>query len=157
MALLPARRSASPQSWPNLFGFPDLQREMNRLFSSVAPMGEQELEAGAWTPEVDVYEDDDAIRVQADIPGVDPKDVEVSIDAGRLTVHGERKLEKEDQKENYRRVERAYGSFTRTFTLPDYADSEKIDASFKNGVLDVTIPKKPEAATKSRKVEVKTH
>lgn len=153
MALLPAKRMSTPSQ----FGFPDLQREMNRLFSSIAPLGEQELAEMAWSPEVDVYEDDKAIRVQADIPGVEPKDVDVNIEGGRLTVHGERKLEKEDKKENYRRVERSYGSFTRSFTLPDYADTEKVDASFKNGVLDITIPKRPEEAKKSRKVEVKSH
>lgn len=162
MALLPIRRQ---QAQPQLgFGsllpmFNQLQQEMNRLLSSFPTFTfpsffEEELTAGAWAPQVDVYEDDQNIRVKADLPGLEPKDIDVRVDNGVLTIQGERKWSEEKKKENYHRVERAYGSFTRSFMLPDYADTDKVEAKFKNGVLEVCIPKKPEAVKQSKKIPI---
>ena len=96
-----------------------------------------------WTPAVDIREDAEQFTITADIPGVEPKDIEVTMENGVLTIKGERKLEARDEGDNgYRRVERVYGGFYRRFTLPDTADAEAISAAGKHGVLEVTIPKR---------------
>ncbi len=128
-----------------------IQNDLNRFFSP----SQEELLSTAWSPQVDIYEDENGISLHADAPGVDQKDIDVRVENGMLTLKGERKLEREDKKENYHRVERAYGSFTRSFMLPDYADTERIEATFRNGVLDVYIPKKAEKKPKQIKVAVK--
>lgn len=135
-----------------------LQNDVNRLFSGFFPAGGQQQEdvtASAWSPQVDVYEDADGIKVHADIPGVDQKDLEIQVVNNTLSIRGERRLANEEKKENYHRIERMYGSFSRSFLLPDYADTEKVDASFKNGVLEVSIPKKAEKKPKQIKIDVK--
>jgi HSP20 family protein len=141
--------SASP------FGeFSRMQNQLNRLLSSLAPAQEESM--SDWAPEVDIYEDEKGIQVRADIPGIDPKDVKVNVENGMLTVSGERTQEKEEKKENYHRMERSYGSFCRTFSLPDYADADKIEASYKNGVLHVSVPKKAGVESKQGKqIEVR--
>ena len=107
----------------------------------------------AWTPAVDVKEEDERFVISADVPGVDPVDIEVTMEKGVLTITGERKLEAEQRRESgYRRVERHYGTFYRRFTLPDTADPEKISAQGKNGVLEVTIPKK--ATVQPKRIQV---
>ncbi len=131
-----------------------MQDDMSRMWQSLAPRGEEELSSG-WTPQVDVYEDENGIHLHADIPGVDAQDIQVNVDNGVLSVKGERKLAREDKKENYHRVERFYGHFSRSFMLPDYADAERIEANAKNGVLELFVPKKAEKKPKSIKVEVK--
>lgn len=133
-----------------------LQTDVNRLFSGFFPTGTQEdVTASAWSPQVDVYEDADGIKVHADIPGVEQKDLEIQIVNNTLSIKGERRLANEEKKENYHRIERTYGSFSRSFLLPEYADTEKVDASFKNGVLEVSIPKKAEKKPKQINVQVK--
>jgi HSP20 family protein len=106
-----------------------------------------------WAPAVDIKEDDKSFTMLADIPGVDPKDIEVTMDNNVLTVKGERQSEKKTEEENYKRVERQYGAFYRRFTLPDTADAENIEAHSEHGVLKVTIPKKEVA--QSRRISIK--
>ncbi|MCK4834348.1 MAG: Hsp20/alpha crystallin family protein [Gammaproteobacteria bacterium] len=106
-----------------------------------------------WTPSVDISEDDKAFTLLADIPGVDPKDIDISMEKGVLTIRGERLSENVEEGENFRRVERQSGQFYRRFTLPDSADADKIEASSEHGVLKVTIPKQEVAV--SRRIEVK--
>ncbi len=105
-----------------------------------------------WTPAVDVKETDNAFIINADIPGVDPKDIEVHMENGVLTIQGEKNAETSDEKDGYKRVERSYGSFNRRFSLPDSADAEKIKAKSHNGVLELTIPKS--AKVKARRISV---
>jgi HSP20 family protein len=106
-----------------------------------------------WAPSVDISENEEEFTLLADIPGVDPKDIEISMEKGVLTIKGERSSENIDEGENYRRVERQSGQFYRRFTLPDSADAEKIEAKSEHGVLKITIPKQEVAV--SRKIEVK--
>ena len=128
-----------------------LQDEVSRLFEdrSIYRAGE----SVGWTPACDIYEDEESVALKFELAGVDPKDVDVRFENGVLTVKGERKLEKEDRRENYHRVERSYGTFTRSFSLPGSLDAERIKAEAKNGVLTITLPKKPEA--KPRAIQVK--
>jgi len=109
---------------------------------------------GNWMPPVDVYEDEHNITLKIEVPGIDDKDVDVRIENNTLTVHGERKFEKEEKEENYRRVERQYGSFTRTFALPNTVDHENVQADYDKGVLKVKLAKKAEAKPKQIKVNV---
>ncbi len=128
-----------------------LQDEMSRMFDDrLFRTGE----SVGWTPACDIYEDEEGVALRFELAGVDPKDVDVGFENGVLTVKGERKLEKEDKRENYHRVERSYGTFTRSFTLPGSVDAEKIKAETKNGVLTVTLPKKAEAKLRAIQVKV---
>ncbi|HEX7623033.1 MAG TPA: Hsp20/alpha crystallin family protein [Anaeromyxobacteraceae bacterium] len=135
--------------------FRDLQRvqdEVARLFDDrlLARGGE----SVGWTPKVDIFEDEEGVALRFELAGVDPKDVDIRFENGVLTLRGERKMEKEDKRDNYHRVELAYGTFTRSFSLPATIDAEKILADSKNGVLTVHLPKKPEAKPKSIQVKV---
>ena len=103
---------------------------------------------------MDVYEDEHNVTLKIEVPGIDEKDIDVRIENNTLTVHGERKFEKEEKEENYRRVERQYGSFTRTFTLPNTVDTENISANYDKGVLKIKLAKKAEAKPKQIKVNV---
>jgi len=138
--------------------FATLQDRMNRLFrSSVNEDGRDEsLTTSSFAPAVDVYEDEHNVTLKIEVPGIDEKDIDVRIEDNTLTVHGERKIEKEEKEENYRRVERQYGSFTRTFALPNTVDSEKVSANYDKGVLKIALPKKAEAKPKQIKVNVGT-
>src|ERR1700680_3264235 len=137
--------------------FVTLQDRMNRLFRDPrGPEGHDEsLTTTAFAPPVDVYEDEHNITLKIEVPGIDEKDIDVRIENNTLTVHGERKIEKEEKQENYRRVERQYGSFTRTFNLPTTVDSENVSATYDKGVLKVALPKKAEAKPKPIKVHVR--
>ena len=130
-----------------------LQEEMGRMFDE--RLAGQPAESLGWTPACDVYEDENEVAIRAALAGVDPKEVEIRVENGVLTLKGERKIEKEERKENYARVEMAYGWFTRTFALPTSVDPEKVHAESKNGVLTVHLPKRAEA--KPRAIEVKVH
>ena len=135
--------------------FVTLQDRMNRLFRETPPEGREEaLTTSTFAPPVDVYEDEHNITLKIEVPGIDEKDIDVRIENNTLTVHGERKFEKEEKEENYRRVERQYGSFTRTFTLPNTVDAEKVEANYDKGVLKVRLAKKAEAKPKQIKVNV---
>ena len=133
-----------------------LQDEMNRLFmSNYSQRGasEEGFSSGAWNPQVDIFENKDQIVLEAELPGMKPDDVNISIENNILTIHGERKFEKKDEKDNFHRVERSYGSFTRSFTLPPTVSSENANAEFENGVLRLTLAKREEA--KPRRIEIK--
>ena len=110
--------------------------------------------AGTWQPAVDVYETEDSYVLKADLPGVNKEDIKIDVNNNALTIKGEKKLEEKTEKDNYMRVERSYGSFTRTFTLSDKVDSGNIKAAYKDGVLELTLPKKEEAKPKEIKVEI---
>jgi len=103
---------------------------------------------GSWAPAVDIFEHDGDIVLKAELPGVDPKDVDIRVENNVLSLRGERKVESEVKREQYHRVERAYGSFSRSFTLPSVVDTEKIKADYTDGVLKVTLPQKEEAKPK---------
>ena len=135
-----------------------LQDRINRVFrESYSPEGRDEsLTTSSYAPAVDVYEDEHNVTLKIEVPGIDDKDIDVQLENNTLTVHGERKIEKEEKEENYRRVERQYGSFTRTFTLPTTVDSEKVSATYDKGVLKIALPKKAEAKPKQIKVTVGT-
>src|SRR5579864_6867928 len=129
---------------------------MNRLFrESFSPEGAEEaLTTTGFAPPVDIYEDEHNITLRMEVPGIDEKDIDVRIENNTLTVHGERKLEKEEKEENFRRVERQYGSFTRSFTLPTTVDAEKVSANYEKGILKISLAKKAEAKPKQIKVNV---
>lgn len=131
-----------------------LQDEVNRLFShSVSSVsGRDEAMSGAWLPKVDIYENKEDLVLEAELPGLTRDDFELSFENNTLTLKGERKFEKKDEGDNYHRVERAYGSFTRSFTLPNTVTVDGVTAEFNNGILHVALPKREE--TKARKIEV---
>lgn len=131
-----------------------LRREMDSMFKTPA-QGEENsaIATSDWVPAVDIKETDSAFEIHADIPGVDPKDIEVHMENGMLTIRGERKSESKEEKEGYKRVERQWGSFYRRFSLPDSADADKINAKSKNGVLEITIPKQDKAPARKINVE----
>lgn len=133
--------------------FRSLQGEINRLFDR--DMEDSIGQMTAWPMRVDIREDENRIVIKADVPGMEQKDIQVNVDNGRLTISCERKFEDEEHKENYHRVERAYGQFSRSFQLPNTTDAGNIGASYKNGVLEVTLPKREEA--KPRAIQVKVH
>lgn len=131
-----------------------LQDELNRVFAStLGRSGETAFGRGAWNPNVDIFENKDQIVLEAELPGISPDDVNISIENNVLTIHGERKFEKKDEGENFHRVERSYGSFTRSFTLPPTVSSDNVAATFENGVLRLELAKREEA--KPRRIEIK--
>src|SRR6478672_10359453 len=131
-----------------------LQDDVNRLFSSsFNRSGDNELMRGAWSPSVDIFENQDQIVLEAELPGMKPEDVNISIENNVLTIHGERKFEKKDDQDNFHRVERSYGSFTRSFSLPSTVTGDAAEAVFENGVLRLTLAKREEA--KPRRIEIK--
>jgi HSP20 family protein len=132
-----------------------LRNEMDRMFESRMPAtGENSnVVTSDWTPAVDIKEDNNAFTIVADIPGVDPNDIDVHMENGVLTLRGERKWQTEEEKEGYKRVERARGTFYRRFSLPDTADAEKISAKSKNGELFITIPKHEKVQPRKISVE----
>ena len=133
-----------------------LQDEVNRLFTSSFPRGggDNDLMRGAWSPQVDIFENQNEIVLEAELAGMKPEDVDISIENNVLTLYGERKFEKKDEGDNFHRVERAYGNFTRSFTLPSTVSSESANAEFENGILRLTLAKREEA--KPRRIEIKT-
>jgi HSP20 family protein len=133
-----------------------LQDQVNRLFSDVFERKGEESSLTAWAPSVDIYETEHELVVKADLPEVDPKDLDIRVENNILTIRGERKFEKKVNEENYLRVERAYGSFARSFTLANTVNSEAIKADYQNGVLTLSIPKREEAKPKQIKVNVGT-
>jgi HSP20 family protein len=134
----------------------DRGNRMKRLYpESYGHEGPEEtLTTTSFAPPVVIYEVEHAFTLKLEVPGIDNKDIDVRIDNNTLTVHGERKIEKEEKEENYRRVERQYGSFTRSFTLPSSVDPGQVSADYNNGVLKVKLAKKVEAKPKQIKVNV---
>lgn len=143
--------------------FSALRAEMDSLFDSF--MGGLPTFSGIFgasggrnftlTPHVDVRETDKEIVVEAELPGIDEKDISLAIQDGVLTIRGEKRFEHDEEKENYRMMERRYGSFQRSLRLPDSVDDDKVEASFDNGVLKVSLPKRPEAIGKQRTIPIK--
>ena len=141
--------------WEPFREFSTLQDRMNRLFRDSFSEGREEtLTTSSFAPAVDVYEDEHNVTLKIEVPGIEEKDIDVRIENSTLTVHGERKFEKEEKEENYRRVERQYGSFTRSFTLPNTVDTEKVSANYDKGILKIQLAKKAEAKPKQIKVNV---
>jgi HSP20 family protein len=137
--------------------FVTIQDRMNRLFRDSYGNNEgreESLNNTSFAPPVDVYEDEHNVILKIEVPGIEEKDIDVRIENNTLTVHGERKFEQEEKEENYRRVERQYGSFTRTFTLPQTVDQENVKADYDKGVLKINLSKKAEAKPKQIKVNV---
>jgi HSP20 family protein len=135
--------------------FGDLRRIDATLFEPFFryPFVQEEARSVAWNPPVDVVEENETIFVKVEVPGVDEKDIRVMFEDGVLTVSGERQFEKKDDR-NYHRIERAYGSFTRTFSLPRSVDGTQIQAAYRNGVLEIEIPKKEESRPRQIQINV---
>ena len=130
-----------------------LRNRMDRLVSRMSE-GDEGLFKGGWLPTTDVVETPEAIILRSELPGMDEKDISIEIENGMLTMKGERNLEEKTEEKGYRRIERSYGKFLRSFTLPTNVQIDNVKASYHEGLLEVTIPKKEEA--KPRKIEVKT-
>jgi len=132
-----------------------LRNEMDRLWDEYFGAGRRALQPAeeAWLPAVDVSETEDKITVKAEIPGMEAKDIDISMSGDTLTIKGEKKTEKEEKEENYHLVERSYGSFRRAMKLPASVDADKVEATYKNGVLTVILPKKEEVKPKA--IEIK--
>jgi HSP20 family protein len=130
-----------------------LQNRMNNLFRGMSEE-ESPLAAASFVPAVDIYEDKDKVVLKLEVPGIDQKDLHVTVEDNTLTVKGERKLEDEEKQENFHRIERTYGSFYRAFTLPPTVDTANIGADYKAGVLKLELKKKPEAQPKQIEVKV---
>jgi HSP20 family protein len=142
--------------WDPLRDMATLQNRINRFVrESYSPEGPEEaLTTTTFAPPVDIYEDEHTITLQMEVPGIDEKDIDVRVEDNTLTVHGERKMEKEQKEENFRRIERQYGSFTRSFTLPSSVDRGQVSADYEKGVLKIKLAKKAEAKPKQIKVNV---
>ncbi len=131
-----------------------LQDEVNRLFTSnlTRAFDDEGIARGAWNPNVDIYENKDQIVLEAELPGMNREDFDLSVENNVLTLRGERRFEKKDESDNYHRVERSYGSFSRSFTLPQTVSAEGATAEYSNGVLRVALPKREEV--KARRIEI---
>ena len=131
-----------------------LQVEVNRLFSTSLSrsFGDEGMARGAWAPNVDIYENKDQIVIEAELPGMNREDFEITVENNVLTLRGERRFEKKEESDNYHRVERAYGTFSRSFTLPQTVSGEGASAEYKNGVLRVVLAKREEV--KPRRIEI---
>jgi HSP20 family protein len=140
--------------WEPFRGASSLQDQINRAFDEVVGRTTDESALSAWAPAVDIYETEHELVVKADLPDVDPKDLDIRVENNLLTLRGERKFEKKVTEENYLRVERAYGTFSRSFSLSNSVNPEAIKADYHNGVLTLAIPKREEAKPKQIKVNV---
>jgi HSP20 family protein len=141
--------------WDPLRELATLQERMNRLFQdSYGPGRDEALTTSAFAPAVDIYEDEHTITLKVEVPGIDEKDIDVRLENNTLSIRGERRFENEEKEENYRRVERQYGSFVRSFTLPNIVDTENVQANYDKGVLQIRLAKKAEAKPKQIKVNV---
>ena len=131
-----------------------LQERMNRLFEDAGRgyRGDEAAATTSWSPAVDIYETENEIMVRAELPGIDRKDIALSLDNNVLTLKGERRFEKETRQENYHRIERAYGTFSRAFSIPAIVDEEKIRADYKDGILTIALPKKEQVKPKQIKI-----
>ena len=132
-----------------------LQDRVNSLFEGFSDVsGKDQLAAGTFVPPVDIYEDEHNLVLKLEIPGVNEEDLQVSLENNILTVKGERKFEKEEREENFHRIERRFGAFTRTFRMPNTVDGENTSASYDKGILKITLAKRAEAKPKQIKIDV---
>jgi HSP20 family protein len=154
------------QFLPDVFGrrsgrpdvFRSLQREIDQVFNDFwrgTPMLAESGEGGMGNIKINVAETENAFEIAAELPGVEPNDIDVQLKDDILTIKGEKKSEKEDKQKNYHVVEQSYGSFERSFALPSEVQADKVDAKFDKGILKITLPKSPEAQPKTKKIEVK--
>ena len=134
----------------DLFG---IKRDLDRFLGRWDD--DEEASMALWRPAVDIFEDENSIVLRAELPGMKKEDVKINLENNVLSLRGDRKFDKEVKKENYHRIERAYGSFCRSFTLPTNVDKSKIEANYKDGVLEVTVPKSEEAKPKEIEIKVK--
>jgi HSP20 family protein len=132
------------------------QDRFNRIFNDALSQsfGKEETASRAWMPPVDIYETDDSLVLKAELPGINPEDVEIRVEDNTLYLKGERKFQKNVKEENLHRVERSYGMFSRSFVLPNSIDSDKVQAAYKDGILTLTMPKREEAKPKTIKINV---
>ena len=137
-------------------GATNLQDQISRVFGDLVGRTSEESNLTLWAPAVDIYETEHELVVKADLPDVNPQDLDIRVENNILTIRGERKFENKVNEENYLRVERAYGSFSRSFSLANSVKSEEIKADYQNGVLTLSIPKREEAKPKQIKVNVGT-
>src|SRR5437899_7946445 len=134
-----------------------LQGQINRVFGDMVGRTSEESNLTPWAPPVDIYETEHELVVKADLPEVNPQDLDIRVESNILTIRGERKFENKVNEENYLRIERSYGSFSRSFSLANSVKSEAIKADYHNGVLTLSLPKREEAKPKQIKVNVETH
>jgi HSP20 family protein len=159
-SVVPQGKKSVPARREEYTPFSMLRQEMNRLFDNffggfeIEPFVSRRL--GAFSPSVDIKESDKDIRVSVELPGMDDKDIDVLLSKDSVTIKGEKKEEKEDKGKDYYRMERSYGSFTRTIPLPTEVDTDKAKAEFKKGLLTVTLPKTAQAIKQTKKISVKT-
>ena len=139
--------------WDPFRDMASLQNRLNQIFADYG-RGTDELSTTGFVPPVDIYEDEHNVTLKLEVPGIEEKDLDVRVENNTLTVRGERKFEREEKEENFHRIERRYGSFSRSFTLPNTVDSEKVEADYVNGVLQIRLAKKAEAKPKQIKVSV---
>src|SRR6202140_1263727 len=137
-------------------GASTLQEQINHLFGNGLAHGTEESNLTPWAPAVDIYETENELVVKADLPGVNPQDLDIRVENNILTIRGERKFENKVKEDNYLRVERAYGSFSRSFSLANSVKTDDIQADYQNGVLTLRLPKREEAKPKQIKVNVGT-
>ena len=137
--------------WSPFGEMSSLQERMNRLFEHSLGRSDEDS-FGAWLPAVDIFDDGDNLRLQAELPGLAEKEIDLQVENNVLTIRGERKRNQEFKEDGYFRTERVYGTFSRSFHLPTTVDAEKIVARYRNGVLELTLPKK--ASSKTRRIEV---
>ena len=142
--------------WEPFRGAATLQEQINRMFNDAVERTGEESNLTTWAPAVDIFETEHELVVKADLPEVDSKDLDIRVENNILTIRGERKFEKKVNEDNYLRIERAYGSFSRSFSLANTVNSEAIKADYQNGVLTLSIPKREEAKPKQIKVNVGT-
>lgn len=146
--------SASLTRWDPFRDFSKAQEQVNRFLEDAFLRRASDSSLTTWAPEVDIHETEDELVLEADLPGIEEKDLDIRVENNMLTVRGERKFEKKVNEENYLRVERAYGSFSRSFSLPHTINAEAIKAEYRNGVLTIHVPKREEAKPRQVKVNV---
>jgi HSP20 family protein len=132
----------------------NLQNQVSRVFQDFNRGSDELLTSGTFVPPVDIYEDEHSITLKLEVPGINEKDIDVKLENNTLTVRGERTFEKEEKEENFHRIERRYGAFARSFTLPNTVDPENVEANYENGVLRVKLAKRAEAKPKQIKIGV---
>ena len=149
---------SSMARWEPFRGLTTLQDQVNRLFDEGFNRARSaQTDLATWAPAVDIYEAENELVVKADLPGLQEKDIDIRVENNTLTIRGERKFEKEVNEENYLRVERAYGAFTRSFSLPNTVNTEGIHAEYRNGTLTVRLPKREESKPKQIKVNISSN
>lgn len=132
----------------------NLQNQMSRVFQDFGRGSDELLTSGTFVPPVDIYEDEHSITLKLEVPGMNERDIDIKLENNTLSVRGERNFEKEEKEENFHRIERRYGAFARSFTLPNTVDTENVEANYENGVLRVKLAKRAEAKPKQIKIGV---